>query len=234
MSEEKELTIEDIIKWCDEQTEQGLELKLCWEGGGDSGWCWFELDGEQCSEPEAEWLIEKMYDVLDYGTWAGEFSTSGEAEYNPETKEFDGTDYFSTEDTFTHTCSKSFAIKIPKTIYFDTLHMECEGESYEFTVNASVTNGFFPKEAEAYFHKMETEINVWSEMIIAEIIAEQGDDSEVTSAYQDYDLDRSDFEEEGDFMVYAFTNYEYRAYQSEPNGVNINLLELLEENGKVE
>ena len=228
MSEEKELTIQDIIKWCDEQTEQGLDLRLCWEGGGDSGWCWFEIDGEQCSQPEAEWLIEKMYDTLDYGSWAGEFSTNGEADYNPETKEFDGTDYFSTEDTFTHTCSKSFTIKIPKIYYFDSLHLECEGESYDFNVNASVTNGFFPKDAEIYFRNIETEMNKWSEVILAEIIAEAGDDQEVTSAYQEYDIDRSDFKEEGDFMVHAFTFFEYRAYQNEPTGVNINLLELLE------
>lgn len=233
MSEKNELTIEDIIKWCDEQTEQGLELKLCWEGGGDSGWCWFELDGEQCSEPEAEWLIEKMYDVLDYGTWAGEFSTNGEAEYNPETKEFDGTDYYSIEDTFIHKCKKPFAIKIPKTIYFDILHMECEGEDYEFNINASVTNGFFTKEAETYFNKLESELNTWSSDVIAEIVQDLDDDSEVTGAYQHYDLERTDFEEEGDFLVYTFDKFEYRAYQSEPNGVNINLLELLE-NGTVE
>lgn len=233
MSEKKELTIEDIIKWCDEQTEQGLDLKLCWEGGGDSGWCWFELDGEQCSQPEAEWLIEKMYDVLDYGTWAGEFSTNGEAEYNPETKEFDGTDYYSTEDTFIHKCKKPFAIKIPKTIYFDILHMECEGEDYEFNINASVTNGFFTKEAETYFNKLESELNTWSSDVIAEIVQDLDDDSELTGAYQEYDLEKTDFEEEGDFLVYTFDKFEYRAYQSEPNGVNINLLELLE-NGTVE
>lgn len=233
MSEKKELTIEDIIKWCDEQTEQGLDLKLCWEGGGDSGWCWFELDGKQCSQPEAEWLIEKMYDVLDYGTWAGEFSTNGEAEYNPETKEFDGTDYYSIEDTFIHKCKKPFAIKIPKTIYFDILYMECEGEDYEFNINASVTNGFFTKEAETYFNKLESELNTWSSDVIAEIVQDLDDDSEVTGAYQHYDLERTDFEEEGDFLVYTFDKFEYRAYQSEPNGVNINLLELLE-NGTVE
>jgi hypothetical protein len=230
MSEKtKELTIQDIIKWCDEQTEQGFELKLCWEGGGDSGWCWFELDGEKSSQPEAEWLIEKMYATLDYGSWAGEFSTSGEAEYNPETKEFDGTDYFSTEDTFVHTCSKPFTIKIPKTIHFDTLHMECEGEDYSFNINASVTNGFFSKESEAYFDKIETEINAWSEDVLAEINREIGDDQEITSAYQDYDFDKSDFTEEGDFLVHVFSNYQYRAYQNEPNGVNINLLDLLED-----
>ena len=233
MSEEKELTIQDVIKWCDEQTEQGFELKICWEGGGDSGWCWFELDGEQCSQPEAEWLIEKMYDVLDYGTWAGEFSTNGEAEYNPETKEFDGTDYYSTEDTFIHECKKPFAIKIPKTIYFDILHMECEGEEYEFNINASVTNGFFTKEAETYFNKLESELNTWSSDVITEIVQDLDDDSELTGAYQEYDLEKTDFKEEGDFLVYTFDKFEYRAYQSEPNGVNINLLELLE-NGTVE
>lgn len=229
MSEEKELTIQDIIKWCDEQVEQGLSLKLCWEGGGDSGWCWFELDGEQCSQPEAEWLIEKMYDTLDYGSWAGEFSTNGEAEYNSETKEFDGTDYYSTEDTFIHKCKTPFIIKIPKSIYFDSLHMECEGEAYEFNVNASVTNGFFTKEAEEFFSNLETEINKWSEPILDEITSMCDAETEVTSGWQNYDLDRSDFEEEADFLVYTFDKFEYRAYQSEPTGVNINLLELLED-----
>jgi hypothetical protein len=107
--------------------------------------------------------------------------------------------------------------------------MECEGEDYSFNINASVTNGFFSKESEAYFDKIETEINEWSEDVLAEINREIEDDQEVTSAYQDYDFDKSDFTEEGDFLVHVFSYYQYRAYQNEPNGVNINLLDLLED-----
>jgi hypothetical protein len=229
MSEEsKILTIQDILKWCEEQVEQGFELKLCWEGGGDSGWCWLEVDGVQCSQPEAEWLIDKMYDTLDYGSWAGEYTASGEAIYDHTTKEFDGTDYFGIEDSFMDEVENPFVIKIPKSIYFDSLNLDCEGEDYSFNINASVTNGFFSKESEDFFLKLQEEMSKWSQEVIAVIIKDINDEQEVTSAYQEYDLPREDFTDDGEFMVYEFKMFEYRAYLNEPRGININLLEILE------
>ena len=227
MSEEtKKLTIEDIIKWCDEQVEQGFELKLCWEGGGDSGWCWFEIDGEQTSSAEAEWLIDKMYDTLDYGSWAGEYSANGEAVYDADSKEFEGTDYFSTEEEMTHTPSQPFVIKIPKDIYFDSIHIECEGESYEFHVNASVRNGFFTPEAEEFFAKVEKEMNDWCPQVLEEIQDEVKDD--LQSCWHDEDLLKDEFEDKGEFYEYVYDKFVYRIYETEDKGICINLNELLE------
>ena len=35
-----------IVQWCKDQADQGNELTMKWEGGGDSGWVYFEIDGE--------------------------------------------------------------------------------------------------------------------------------------------------------------------------------------------
>ena len=83
------MKIEDVIKWCDKKTTEGSKIAICWEGGGDSGWVYMEVDGAQSTDPEAEWLVDRMYSVLDYGSWAGEFNASGRAEYDIKTKIFE-------------------------------------------------------------------------------------------------------------------------------------------------
>ena len=76
-----------VKEWCDQQVAEGKELTLRWEGGGDSGWVYFELDGSQVENEYTEKLVDYCYDVLDYGSWAGEFDATGEATYNPVTGE---------------------------------------------------------------------------------------------------------------------------------------------------
>jgi hypothetical protein len=227
MSEEtKDLTIEDIIKWCDEQVAEGYELKICWEGGGDSGWCWFEIDGLQCSTPEAEWLIDKMYDTLDYGSWAGEYSANGEAVYDAGSKEFEGTDYYSTDEEYQYSPNQPFIIKIPKDIHFDSVHIECEGEAYEFHINASVRNGFFTPEAEEVFANIEKEMNKWCPQVLEEI--ESNIKDEIQSCWHDEDILKDEFDDKGDHYEYVYDSFTYRTYETEDKSICINLKELLE------
>mgnify|MGYP003335272251 CR=1 FL=1 len=46
MRKKKQTMKLSLIDWCDQQVADGHDLKLHWEGGGDSGWCYFTIDGE--------------------------------------------------------------------------------------------------------------------------------------------------------------------------------------------
>ena len=77
----KEANKQGLIEWLDEQADLGKDVMLKWEGGNDSGWAYFELDGETIENEHTDRLVNWMYDHLDYGSWAGDFSAQGEAVY---------------------------------------------------------------------------------------------------------------------------------------------------------
>ena len=122
------LTVDQsLIKWCDKQVAEGKKLEICWEGGGDSGWVYFQIDGKNVGEvniPEISTLVDRMYDELDYGSWAGEFSANGSAEYNPELKAFIGIDNYSESETSDF--KKDIEIIIPKSLWFDAVRYSIE------------------------------------------------------------------------------------------------------------
>lgn len=130
--ENKKLT---IAEWCDQQVAEGKEIVLKWEGGGDSGWVYFEIDGEQVENEYTESLVNYCYDTLDYGSWAGEFDATGEAMYDPKQKAFVGTDYYSETDVETR--DPKITLSIPKNLWFDGLSVEVEETEYEVS-NAGV------------------------------------------------------------------------------------------------
>lgn len=103
----------------------GHKIELEWNGGGDSGSVWLNLDKSMIDvnyysnnlslyDKIHAFVIDKMYDELDYGSWAGEFSAAGTAEFVIEEDfiGFKGTDHYS-EDEF-HSCKFNFKIHVPK------------------------------------------------------------------------------------------------------------------------
>lgn len=89
----------------------GNRIQLEWSGGGDSGSVWLNINNKQVQENwDADkqtlyerihqFVINEMYDNLDYGSWAGEFSASGTADFIIEDGfvGFRGTDNYSQED----------------------------------------------------------------------------------------------------------------------------------------
>lgn len=94
------MNVNEVIAWCCNMADAGHTLEICWEGGGDSGWVYFELDGKTIENDITEFMVNKMYDELDYGSWAGEFNASGRAQFDPATKKFVGTDHYSQEDDY--------------------------------------------------------------------------------------------------------------------------------------
>ncbi len=139
--EKKKLSVKE---WCDQQVAEGKEIVIKWEGGGDSGWVYFEIDGEQVENEYTDALVNYCYDALDYGSWAGEFDASGEAVYNPESGTFSGTDYYRESDTVPMNINA--VLTIPKDLWFESVDIELdeydEPTSVEPQISLVVNNGF--------------------------------------------------------------------------------------------
>lgn len=136
-----------LKEWADKLTAEGKELRMTWDGGGDSGWVDFLIDDKEPAEgidaDNAELLRDMCYSELDYGSWAGEFSATGEAVYNPEASAFVGTDYYSEDEQ--EDCNKQITVTIPSDIWFDRLDITVQDEEINIQTDFIIRNGFnFP------------------------------------------------------------------------------------------
>lgn len=136
-----------VLEWCKDQVAQGHELKICWEGGGDSGWCYFEIDGESVDNEYTTYLVDCMYNELDYGSWAGEFTATGTAIFDAQENAFVGIDDYQEDDRLSYDCDISF--KVPNNLWYDRIHyrIECSAdETPTIEVNFGIANGFLTEE----------------------------------------------------------------------------------------
>lgn len=221
----EEISIKQILDWCLKKTEEGSTVVLMWDGGGDSGWVHLEVDGSDSSDPEAEALVDMMYDQLDYGSWAGEFSASGEAPFDPDTKMFQGTDYYTETDSTNANCK--IEIRIPKHIHFDDLEIYTQDEECNVNVNFGLRNGFDHPDTEALAKKLEEEL---SSQILEAAKDDVEDEDDIDGFWETYQLFReSDFTEDGDDLVHTMDHITYSKRYTTENYVEINLEELLED-----
>jgi hypothetical protein len=217
----QDISIQQILDWCLKKTEEGSEIILMWDGGSDSGWVYLEVDGEDSGDAEAEALADMMYEQLDYGSWAGEFSASGEAPFDAETKMFQGTDYYSETESTSSDCK--ILIRIPKHIHFDDLLIHTEDYDCTTSVDFRIRNGFQHPDTNA----LETTLAGYLRKEIIEAIKNDNDD--IDSYWGDYSLSReSDFIEDGDDVVAVLKNVQYSINVVTEKDVEINLEELLE------
>jgi hypothetical protein len=224
MSEKKDLSIKEILDWCMKKTEEGSEVVLQWDGGGDSGWVHLEVDGTDSSDPEAEALVDMMYDQLDYGSWAGEFSASGEAPFDPETKMFQGIDYYTETDSTN--AKASIEIRIPKHIHFDDIDIETQDEDCTVNVTFGIRNGFDHPDTESVAKKLQ---EMLSEEIMEAAKADVDDKDEIDGFWENYQIFRTDFTEDGDDLVYTLEDIVYSKRETSENHVEIDLQQLLED-----
>ena len=180
-----------VAEWCDQQVKDGKELMLKWEGGGDSGWVYFEIDGEQVENEYTESLISHCYDTLDYGSWAGEFDANGEAVYDPDEKAFVGTDYYSETDVEER--DPGIVLSVPKDLWFDGLSVEVEEVEYEVSdhnvdVKLLVQNGIVIDKHDEVAEQLKKQI---VEQLNADFIPKIGDESAV---FADMTFVANDFE----------------------------------------
>lgn len=219
----KVISIQEIIEWCDTQAADGKEIKLCWEGGGDSGWVFFEIDGEQAEGEEIEALVDMMYNILDYGSWAGEFSANGEAVYDPVTKCFEGIDYYSEDDWTSTTFEEPFAFYIPDTYGFDSIEYNVEGsfeEKFRVEITFNIVNGFITPE----LRELENEM---SEAIKVKLV-EELEEKDVNYFGTHKLAERHEMNNEKSSIIFQFDTVEYSVYNTEERGVTIDLKERLE------
>jgi hypothetical protein len=214
-----------ILNWLDEQANNGNELAIKWEGGGDSGWAYFEIDGESVENDYTSALVGYMYDKLDYGSWAGEFSANGTAIYNPETKCFEGTDYYGEEDHAQIECD--IKISIPKDYWFDTFHLEVEcyhEESCNVAASFNVKNGFLTDKHSDFCSNLQEELRDYFNDLFSS--QELADNYEFRGCTDSWVFEKSEAKEENDMLVFHIVNVEIQTTDSTDRDI---VLEITEE-----
>lgn len=221
-----------IVQWCKEQHKAGKELSIKWEGGGDSGWAFVELDGEQLDNEYSRALEDRIYNALDYGSWAGEFNASGEAIYDAKTNAFEGTDHYS-EDTNETLYLESFInITVPKDFWFEQLVIECEAnhdETPNVDVRFIIKNGFLTKEHTDFCSNLEQVLVKRFEEVFT--TWENNDSTEELRGCSDsWTIERNEFKEIDGLLSYNIETIEIETWNTEEKVI---MLELNEETAEI-
>jgi hypothetical protein len=214
-----------IIQWCKTLHEAGNELTIKWEGGGDSGWAYFEIDGETTDNEYTRALVDHMYATLNYGSWAGEFNASGSAIYDPESNAFGGVDFYGEDEGDHIECD--LKISIPKTLWFDQLHVECEAnydESTNMSVELLIKNGFLVQEHKDICSNLEESLGDEFDKLFSEYTSKN--EEEFRGCTENWIADRADFLEKGDMLVYTIEGIDIQTTTNTERNI---VLELTEE-----
>lgn len=211
-----------ILKWLKELDDNGDELSIGWEGGGDSGWAYFQINGDSSDNEYTEAILDFMYAELNYGSWAGEFNASGTATYDVPTRTFQGTDYYGEDGN--DVLDVNVIINVPKKLWFDTLHVEVEC-NYDETPNMSiqfiVKNGFLTQEHLDFCSNLE---EVLRDEFEAHFSTYQSTDScEFRGSNDSWILERKDAVEEDDMLVFKITKIDVNTIDSEERNVVLQL-----------
>lgn len=215
-----------IIAWLNEQHAEGKEISIKWEGGGDSGWVYFDIDGDTTENEYTEAIVNRMYENLDYGSWAGEFNAQGEAVYSPETRCFEGIDYYG-EDA-NDVVDVDIKFNVPKHLWFETVHVECECY-YDETPNISVRfilkNGFLSQEHSDICSNLQGELQSEFSELFSNYSSVDG--SEFRGCNDSWILNRTEAEEQPDgTLLFTISKVDVGTVNNEEKSV---VLELDEE-----
>jgi hypothetical protein len=214
-----------ILQWCKDLHEAGNELVMKWEGGGDSGWVYFEIDGESADNEYTRALVDRMDNTLDYGSWAGEFSASGSATYDPETNSFTGIDFYGEDDG--DVMDAAFHIHVPKKLWFDTLHVEVEcnyDEGAQMSVRLLLKNGFLTNEHKEFCSNLENTLEPEFNSLFESYGSKNG--YQFRGCTDSWVLERSEAIERDDMLVFKITKVDIQINTNEERNV---VLELDEE-----
>lgn len=214
-----------VIEWCDEQSKDEKELAIVWDGGGDSGWVYFEIDGTTVENQYTEALVDYIVDELDYGSWAGEFTANGRAVYHPENKMFEGIDYYGEDEN--EVLDTDIKIALPKSLWFDTVHVEVECHAEEhcrINVSTLVKNGFLTPKHSEICSNLEKELQDEFDAVI-----ENYEDPEHDFRYcsDSWILDRSEGVALGDDLIFSITKLDVSVSNTSENQI---VLDLTDEN----
>ena len=205
-----------LVDYCDNLAKQGKEIALNWEGGGDSGWVFFTIDGKQDDNELIRKLVDVCYDTLDYGSWAGEFSSNGQAVYNSKTKTFEGIDNYGEDTTETHKCK--IEVSVPEAVWFDSLNVDIDDGNVN--VEFEIRNGFKDENLVAIKEDLDQSL---SDRVREEIDKYSDNDSNYRSLYENFNIQRSEFKQKGDNLVYYITRLDMGTQTVEEKDITVDV-----------
>ena len=225
------MNVEKVIEWCDKQVAEGKEIVLKWDGGNDSGWLTVEVDGTDMSYregcEEVNWLIDYLNDVLDYGSWAGDFSANGEAPYDPKTKSFEGIDSFGTEEGSNVVLQTPITFEIPDYFAFDMIEVHTEGETFHVDIALNGRNRLEDPEEDEYFKAVSEKLK--EDMNKAFDNNADASQLEIASTWNDYNFDKAEMEHIDGKYICKIDKIYFNYYESEDRNIYISLKDMLEE-----
>jgi hypothetical protein len=213
-----------VLEWCNKQTDEGSQLSIHWDGGGDSGWVYFKIDGNETSNEYTEYLLDRMNETLDYGSWAGEFHATGEAVYNKESQSFEGIDEYCEGETVSKECN--IVIQVPKDLWYDNLSISIEGDDGERTrigARFGIKNGFLSDKHIAFIQGLEDKMEQEVDAVIEDFI--QNSPTDYRSIWETINLEHKDGVVKGDFIEYTIEELNIGTTSSDEKDVYLEITE---------
>ncbi len=207
---------------CDQLCAGGKELTISWEGGNDEGWLTMELDGKEIISPSdiEQKIIDTVENMLGYGSFAGDFSTSGKVSYDRDQKCFTGEDTYSESVGDTRDCQ--IDLFIPGDIWFDRLMLrfESDGNIVNCIIDLVILNGPYPAHADKILEEIEKQV-AKSIMLITDGI------DNFDGVWDNLNLDRASFEASDGLLKYQITQFYYSFNEDEYKEILVPLDEQL-------
>lgn len=222
---ETKLVVNDAkaLAWCHSLSANGIEVKMTWDGGNDSGWANLEVGKSVLTDEDREFiefLQEKCYDELDYGSWAGEFSTSGEAVFDPIEEAFLGVDYYE-EDSYIN-ADVDIKIAVPANLNFERLEVNIDNEDIDVSAQFYLTGGLTPEH-----RPVEIAIVDALKAILPEIIdkacLEAGESFRYM--YEELSFTKDQFTLQGDQQFVTIDHLCIRTSKSDPRDIHVSLID---------
>jgi hypothetical protein len=173
------------------------EIEISWSGGGDEG-CFEIYLGEKRHPWSGDFLnslLDEFEDHLGYGSFAGEYSVSGSAEYFPSDGAFIGLTSESWD--VDKLCEVNHKIFIPDYLWFDHINFLIEDD--HCSVTFQINNGPVLDE----HNSLEYEIADKLEELVSTIV--------FSRIYMDFNIDFKDFihDEENKIRYYILEDINY-------------------------
>lgn len=209
-----------IQAYCHEITKGGKTLEVTWEGGSDSGWFGLLLDGEQPIELNEmqRAILGLVENHLQYGSFAGDFSTDGRVAYSPEEKCFIGEDNFGGGESDSKACE--IEILIPGNMIFDSLEFNIySDDGIHCSMLLRLKNGPSPMGFQDIQSAIENHICQTIQAIVDDIEDFNGMSDQII-------VNRSQVKSVGEMLSYTITELNYWISISETSEVLIPFADL--------
>ena len=205
----KELSLRQQL---DALAAEGKEIKVTWEGGNDSGGYSLFIGGVEVNYGDAGYdeIVDFISDVIDYGSWAGDYSADGSVIYDSDEGAFVGEGQ-ETESEAGTIDEIAIEVRVPKVLNFDSVEIHTEGTfcwgELDVTCRLTIYNGpVFQEHAEA----QETLRDSIRESVI-DILETNPDckNEEIGYVYNEWSIRRDLFKEDGDDLVYILDEMDF-------------------------